>query len=157
MGQDGIQHITMCLHVTLVRPVSLIWIELPRLNHLFYWIRSIVGYVLQKEGPKLTRALAEQVLQPEQLVRGHISRGLLLHSLPEQLLTASGSQPAVASRFCGAVLCHQTQHPSSCQSLPPCNAFNHFLLPRCNDATESLCSTLSSCLDILCPLSTRPA
>ena len=40
-------------------------------------------HVLQREGPRLPRALAEQVLQPEQL----ISRGpeVLLHRLPKQL------------------------------------------------------------------------
>src|SRR4029434_5429772 len=39
-------------------------------------------------------------------------------------------------------------------ALPPLSTF--FSL-GVDDTTESLCSTLSSCLDTLCPLSTRPA
>ena len=41
VGQDGIQHVVMCLQVALVCLVSLIWIELPRQNHLLFWIRSM--------------------------------------------------------------------------------------------------------------------
>src|SRR4029434_4581137 len=39
-------------------------------------------------------------------------------------------------------------------ALPPLSTFSSLGV---NDATEALCSTLSSCLDSLCPLSTRPA
>src|SRR4029434_1237183 len=39
-------------------------------------------------------------------------------------------------------------------ALPPLSTFSSLGV---DDATESLCSTLSSCLDSLCPLSTRPA
>ncbi|XP_076155180.1 uncharacterized protein LOC143138640 [Alosa pseudoharengus] len=38
--------------------------------------------------------------------------------------------------------------------LPPLNTFSSL---EVNEATDSLCSTLSSCLDELCPLTTRPA
>ena len=39
-------------------------------------------------------------------------------------------------------------------ALPPFTTFSSLVV---NDVTESLCSTLSSCLDSLCPLSTRTA
>ena len=39
-------------------------------------------------------------------------------------------------------------------ALPPLSTFSSLGV---DDATEALCSTLSSCLDSLCPLSTRPA
>ncbi|XP_028974250.2 uncharacterized protein LOC109615194 [Esox lucius] len=56
VGQDGIQRTVVCLHIALVRLVCVIWIRLPRSDHLLFWTRSIVDNVLKREGPRSPRA-----------------------------------------------------------------------------------------------------
>lgn len=66
--------------------IILICIRLPRLNHLLLWTGPIIDNVPKRKGPRLTHALAEQVLQLEQLIGRDVGRGMeiLLHSLSKQ-------------------------------------------------------------------------
>ena len=72
------------------------------------------------------------------------------------MLCGSLNNPLPPLRFRCNLRNHSPTHLSSLVSsaLPPLTTFSSLGV---NDATESLCSTLSSCLDSLCPLSTRPA
>ncbi|XP_062292965.1 uncharacterized protein LOC133997409 [Scomber scombrus] len=84
----------------------------------------------------------------------HLSDHIFIHfnvQLPEQPPT-SPPMVSIDRNLCNLSPTHF--YSVLLSSLSPHDTFSSL---QVNDATDSLCSTLSSCLDSLCPLSTRPA